>query len=31
LTEWLHPDAGPCVLDRASREIFTVFEGNRHP
>jgi glycosyltransferase involved in cell wall biosynthesis len=29
LTKWLHPDAGPYVLDRASGEIFTVFEGHK--
>jgi len=28
LTKWLHPDAGPYVLERASREIFTVSEGH---
>jgi glycosyltransferase involved in cell wall biosynthesis len=28
LTAWLHPDAGPYVLERASKEIFTVFEGH---
>jgi glycosyltransferase involved in cell wall biosynthesis len=27
LTEWLHPAAGPYLLDRASREICKVFEG----
>jgi glycosyltransferase involved in cell wall biosynthesis len=27
LTGWLHPDAGPYVLERASKAIFTVFEG----
>jgi glycosyltransferase involved in cell wall biosynthesis len=28
LSAWLHPDAGPYVLERASKEIFTVFEGH---
>jgi glycosyltransferase involved in cell wall biosynthesis len=28
LTKWLHPDAGPYLLERASKEIFTIFEGD---
>ncbi len=29
LTQWLHPDAGPYVLEHASREIYTILEGRR--